>query len=113
MNTLSIEGWTKRTNEKSSDPGGTLHFRVADKYHRAMEKAEGVLQLNGGGERLIDVDIKSLELETASEYGEIADIKFRVYLGREYQRGQFHLVARRLGDNALVYSNAVMVDQLG
>ena len=43
MNTLSIEGWSKRSTDNRSQPGGILHFRVDEKCHRAMERAEQVL----------------------------------------------------------------------
>lgn len=113
MNTLSIEGWCKAGSDAKSVPGGLLHFRVAEEYHRAMETAEEALQSNPGGEQYIDVDMATLEFDAAPEYGDIADPRFRVYLGRAYQRGHFHLVARRASDDAMIYSNAVMIDQLG
>ena len=90
-----------------------LRFRVAEKYHCAMERAEEALQINRGGEQFIDVDLATLELDAAPEYGDIADPRFRVYLGSADQRGHFHLVARRANDDALIYSNSVMIDQLG
>ncbi|CAD5202420.1 hypothetical protein [Pseudomonas sp. FEN] len=42
-----------------------------------------------------------------------ADSQFRVYLSARDQRGQLHLVGHRESDGSLVYSNAVMIDQLG
>ena len=113
MNTLSIEGWSKRSTDNRSQPGGILHFRVDEQCHRAMERAEQALQFNMSGEQIIDVDRETLELAAAAEYGEITDTKFRVYLGGDDHRGHFHLVARRVSDDALVYSNSVMIDQLG
>ena len=113
MNTLSIEGWCKPTRDTASQPQGLLRFRVAEKYHCAMERAEEALQINQSGEQFIDVDPKTLELDAAPEYGEVASPRFRVYLGRSDQRGHFHLVARRASDDALIYSNSVMIDQLG
>lgn len=113
MNTLSIEGWSKGRTDESSQGGGLLHFRVAEKYHRALERAEEALQINLGGEQYIDVGLESLELHAAPEYGDIVDTRFRVYLSRNDQRGHFHLVGRRSSDDALIYSNSVMVEQLG
>ena len=113
MNTLTIEGWCKTADDAKSSSIGTLHFRVDEAYHREMAEAEEALQGGSGGDHWIDVDAKTLELQTPESCGELADCRFRVYLGREDGRGNFHLVARRVNDQALVYSNAVMIDQLG
>lgn len=47
------------------------------------------------------------------EIGDLVQYQYRVYRDEKFNRGQFHLVARRKSDNSLVYINPVMVDQLG
>ncbi|MOA19951.1 hypothetical protein D3C78_1403630 [compost metagenome] len=64
-------------------------------------------------EVMVDVDVASLDLVLPEGYGPLSDCQFRVYLGGEDQRGQFHLVGHRASDGSLIYSNAVMIDQLG
>lgn len=113
MNTLTIEGWCKPDAAGASIPIGELHFRVDEEYHTLMEQAEENMAKNHEPETLIDVDINTMELQTSNECGELTDCKFRVYLTPDDDRGHFHLVAKRASDNALVYSNAVMIDQLG
>ncbi|MCY1558702.1 hypothetical protein D9M68_956600 [compost metagenome] len=53
-----------------------------------------------------------MELSTPEECGPLSDIQWRVYLDAD-ERGQFHLVGHRASDGGLVYTNAVMIDQLG
>lgn len=113
MNTLTIEGWCKPDAGARSQPIGMLHFRVAENYHLLMEQAEETMQQSQENEQLIDVDIDTMELETPAVIGSLTDCQYRVYLGPDDQRGRFHLVAHRASDNALVYSNSVMIDQLG
>ena len=113
MNTLSIDGWRKPDANAKSIPIGELHFRVHEKYHLMMEKAEQELAETHQPEAFIDVDKDTMELETPNDCGDLVNCRFRVYLDDFDHRGHFHLVAERAGDHSLVYSNAVMVDQLG
>jgi len=46
-------------------------------------------------------------------FGPLSECKWRVYIGGEEGRGQFHLVGYSAEDGCLIYSNAVMVDLLG
>jgi len=113
MNTLSVEGWNKPNPNALSIPIGLLNFRVSEKYHLLLEQAEDEMELSHEPERFIDVDMETMELETPAECGALTDCQLRVYLDKHEHRGQFHLVAHRASDNSLVYSNAVMIDQLG
>jgi len=52
-------------------------------------------------------------LVTPQECGPLSDCRLRVYLSAGDERGQFHLVGHRASDGSLIYTNAVMIDQLG
>jgi hypothetical protein len=112
MNTLTIEGWHKPASDKKSIPMGEFHFRVNEPDHLRLEQAEERLQQSDEKEVFIDVDMSTMELVPPEECGPLADCQLRVYLSAD-QRGQFHLVGHRQSDGTLVYTNAVMVDQLG
>ena len=125
MNTLIIEGWCKRIGDEKSTPLGQLEFYVSEPTHLRLEKAEE--RLNKAQESheeeesmrsretevMIDADMATLNLVMPAGYGPLSDCQFRVYLGGEDQRGQFHLVGHLASDGSLIYSNAVMIDQLG
>jgi len=49
-------------------------------------------------------------LKLPEGYGPLSDCQMRVYIHNE--RGQFHLVGHRASDGSLIYSNAVLIDQL-
>lgn len=112
MNTLTIEGWCKARGASQSMPMGQIHFHVNEADHLRLEQAEERLQQTHEPEAMLDVDMSTLELETPEECGPLSDCQLRVYLSPD-QRGQFHLVGHRASDGSLVYTNAVMVDQLG
>ncbi|BFM18500.1 hypothetical protein R50073_46830 [Maricurvus nonylphenolicus] len=113
MNTLSVEGWHKPDMNSPSIPIGLLNFRVSEQYHLLLERAEDEMEQTHEPERFIDIDMDSMELETPAECGALKDCQLRVYLDQREHRGQFHLIAHRASDDSLVYSNAVMIDQLG
>lgn len=113
MNTLTIEGWCKISDDKKSTPIGLIHFHVDDDSHLRMEEAEERLQNTHEAEIMIDVDMSNMELETPEECGPLSDCRLRVYLSSADQRGYFHLVGHRGSDGSLIYTNSVMVDQLG
>lgn len=113
MNTMTIDGWCKTSAEQKSTPIGLIHFHVDDESHLRMEEAEQQLQETHESEIMIDVDMSSLELETPKECGPLSDCQLRVYLNSEDQRGFFHLVGHRANDGSLIYTNSVMVEQLG
>nr|WP_319527900.1 hypothetical protein [Pseudomonas laurentiana] len=113
MNTLTIEGWCKTSSEAVPIELGQIHFHVSGADHVRLEQAEEQLKKNNAPEVMVDVDISQMELIMPPECGPLSDCQFRVYLSARDQRGQFHLVGHRATDGALVYSNAVMVDQLG
>ncbi|MCM2318765.1 MAG: hypothetical protein NDI93_05475 [Pseudomonas sp.] len=125
MNTLSIEGWCKRSDDEKSTPMGIIQFYVDEPTHLLLEKAEERLNKardehataeslrSPKTEEMVDVDLATLGLVMPEGCGPLSDCQFRVYLGGEGQRGQFHLVGHLASDGSLIYSNAVMIDQLG
>ncbi|MBT8766979.1 hypothetical protein [Metapseudomonas boanensis] len=113
MNTLTIKGWCKTSDAQKSTPMGDIHFRVNEADHLRLEEAEERLQETHEPEAMIDVDMSTMELITPDECGPLADCQLRVYLSADDQRGQFHLVGHRASDGSLIYTNAVMIDQLG
>ncbi|MDO8697397.1 MAG: hypothetical protein Q7J74_09840 [Pseudomonas sp.] len=113
MNTLNIEGWCKTGADKHSTPMGFINFHVSEADHLRLEQAEAELQTAETPELMVAADMSTLNLETPQECGPLADCQYRVYLSSNDHRGQFHLVGHRASDGSLVYTNAVMVDQLG
>lgn len=125
MNTLSIEGWCKRSDDEKSTPVGYIQFYVSEPTHLLLEEAsehlnrakdaheeEGSMRSQENAV-MVDVDMATLDLVLPESCGPLSDCQFRVYLGGEDQRGQFHLVGHLASDGSLIYSNAVMIDQLG
>ena len=111
MNTLTIEGWCKTGEDQKSTQIGSFHFRVDEDSHLRLEQAEERLQDSHESEAMIDIDMENMELQTPEQCGPLADCQLRVYL--KDQRGHFHLVGHRASDGSLIYTNSVMVDQLG
>lgn len=112
MNTLTIEGWCKARGAATSTSMGQFQFHVSEPEHLRLERAEEHLQKTREPEIMVDADVTTMALSTPDECGPLADIQWRVYLDAD-ERGQFHLVGHRASDGSLVYTNAVMVDQLG
>lgn len=125
MNTLSIEGWRKRSGDAKSTPVGVIQFYVSEPTHLLLEQAEERLgkarDTHEADESMrsretgimVDVDVATLGLVMPADCGPLSDCQFRVYLGGEDMRGQFHLVGHLASDGSLIYTNAVMIDQLG
>lgn len=111
MSTLTIEGWCKTGNDSQPIPIENIHFYLSGADHLRLEQAEERLQQTHEREALVEVDMSTLELELPQGYGPLSDCSLRVYLDAE-ERGQFHLVGHRASDGSLVYSNAVLIDQL-
>ncbi|MEK1907051.1 MAG: hypothetical protein AAAB13_14840 [Pseudomonas sp.] len=111
MSSFSIEGWCKTGTEKST-PTGMIDFYLDGVYHQHLERAEEHLQKTHEREALVDVDMETLELKLPEDCGPLSDCKLRVYLRPSDQRGQFHLVGHRASDGSLIYTNAVLIDQL-
>lgn len=111
MNALTIDGWCKISGEQKSTPVGDIHFYINGPIHLRLEQAEERLQKTHEPEVMVDVDMNSIDLIIPEGYGPLSDCQLRVYLTD--QRGQFHLVGHRASDGSLIYTNAVMVDQLG
>ncbi|WP_454834146.1 MULTISPECIES: hypothetical protein [Pseudomonas] len=110
MSTLTIEGWCKPSPDQKSIPIGEIHFYVDGPLHLRLEQAEERLQKSHEREAMVDVDMNSMELILPEGYGPLSDCQMRVYLHDE--RGQFHLVGHRASDGSLIYTNAVLIDQL-
>lgn len=114
MNTLTVEGWCKTSDTQSPIPLEQIRFHINERCHRQLEAAEEELRHTQAVEKFVDVDMRELRLQTPAACGPLADCQLRVYLGgMDNSRGQFHLVGHRASDDSLVYTNAVMVDQLG
>lgn len=113
MNTLTLEGWCKSEGASKSTPIESIHFSVSDQTHIQLEEVEERLKTTRDPEAFVDVDMRTMELETSTDCGPLCDCKLRVYLSPEDERGHFHLVGHKASDGSLVYTNAVMVDTLG
>ncbi|WP_433737171.1 hypothetical protein [Pseudomonas putida] len=110
MSALTIEGWCKPRADQKSTPTGEIHFFVDGPLHQRLEEAEERLQSTHEREAMVDVDFDTLELRVPEGYGPLSDCQMRVYL--HHERGQFHLVGHRASDGSLIYTNAVLIDQL-
>ena len=110
MSRLTIEGWCKINGAQKSTPVGEIDFYVDGPLHLRLEQAEERLQKTHEKEAMVDVDMSTLELVLPEGYKPLSDCQMRVYIHNE--RGQFHLVGHRASDGSLVYSNAVLIDQL-
>ncbi|EXF93462.1 hypothetical protein HK44_007190 [Pseudomonas fluorescens HK44] len=110
MSALTIEGWCKISGNQKSTPVGDIHFNVDGPLHVRLEQAEEHLQKTHEREAMVDVDMETMDLILPEGYGPLSDCQMRVYLHDE--RGQFHLVGHRASDSSLIYTNAVLIDQL-
>ena len=113
MDTLTVEGWCEKSGVDKPVPLEKIRFHISAACHRELEAAEDELHKTKAPEKFIEVDMAALALEMPAAVGPLSDCRFRVYLGPLDGRGQFHLVGHRASDNDLVYTNPVMVDQLG
>lgn len=115
MNTLSIEGWCKPGDQQMSTPIGLIEFHVPEADHLRLEKAEAQLGQTHTAETMVDLDISDLSLIMPEGCAPLTDCQYRVFLSSvsSEPRGQFHLVGHREGDGSLIYTSAVMIDQLG
>lgn len=112
MSSFSIEGWCKSPGAKHSIPIEHIEFYLNGDDHLHLEQAEEHLQQSHEKEIMVAVNLATLDLHMPVGYGPLADCKLRVYLRKDDQRGQFHLVGHRFNDGSLIYSNAVLIDQL-
>lgn len=112
MDILDIEGWCKVPGEQQPVRIERMAFWVTSDCHTRMEAAEEELLASGGKEIFVDADPETLKLETTPDCGPLTDCQFRVYINSSDHRGHFHLVGHRAMDQGLVYSSAVMVDQI-
>jgi hypothetical protein len=112
MSSLSIEGWRETDSTQKSTPLEQIHFYPSGVDHPRLEQAEVHLQKTHEPETMVDVDMATLDLKLPSDFGHLSDCKLRAYLCPDDQRGQFHLVGHRASDGSLIYTNAVLIDQL-
>lgn len=112
MSSFSIEGWRKANGADRSTPMEHIDFYLSGLDHLHLEQAEEYLQKSHQRETTVDVDLATLNLSLPHECGALADCNLRVYLRPGDQRGQFHLVGHLLSDGSLIYSNAILIDQL-
>lgn len=113
MDNLTVDGWCKAPGAKKPIPLEDVRFHISPDCHLALEAAEEELLLTEAPEKFLDVDLDALKLEMPPEVGLLSDCRLRVYLGPPDSRGQFHIVGHRASDSSLVYTNPVMIDQLG
>lgn len=114
MNTFNLESWCKPQGAAKSQPMGLMTFRVSEDAHLKMEAAEDQMTQDSKAHEMdIPVDIDSLELQLPPDCEALSDAAFHVYRHAHEGRSHFFLTGHRASDGALVYSNAVLVDQLG
>ncbi|MCP8478422.1 hypothetical protein NK639_22940 [Pseudomonas sp. ZM24] len=112
MSAMTLEGWCKTSASQKPTPLEDIHFFLSDNDHLRLEQAEEYLQNSETRDVMVDADLDSLDLKMPEGYGPLADCKFRVYLSNADRRGHFHLVGHRASDGSLIYTNAVLIDQL-
>ncbi|MGE9762222.1 hypothetical protein [Pseudomonas sp. PDM20] len=111
MSTFTIEGWCKAGNEQKAVALEGIHFCLNGNDHLLLEQAQERLQRTREPDVMVYINLATLELRLPPGYGPLSDCGMRVYLDST-QRGQFHLVGHRASDGSLIYSNAVLIDQL-
>ncbi len=112
MSAMTLEGWCKTTAEQKPTPLEDIRFNITDEDRLHLEQAEVYLQENDQKEMMVDADLTTLDVHMPDGVGPLADCMFRVYLGGAEHRGQFHLVGHTARDGSLIYTNAVLIDQL-
>lgn len=81
--------------------------------HLKLEKLEESMQAEGGSETYLDCG-REVDITNSDNIRDVSDWRVRVFLSRDdVRRGMFHLVGQRHSDQSVIYSNTVMVDQLG
>jgi len=109
---MTLEGWCKTSADQKPTPLEDIHFFVSDADHLRLEQAEEYLQNSGKHDIMVDADLDDLDLKMPDGYGPLSDCQYRVYLNQSDHRGHFHLVGHRASDGSLIYTNAVLIDQL-
>lgn len=110
MSTLTIQGWCDNNGDQKPTSVGDIHFYVDGPLHLRLEQAEERLQKTQEPEAMVDVDMATMDLIMPQGYDPLSDCKMRVYL--HHDRGQFHLVGHLASDASLIFTNAVLIDQL-
>lgn len=113
MQNLDLEAWRKPSLDSQSEPINNIRFYVDQETHIKLEKAEEEIANSDIQEKFVDANEGTLELSSPDAISKLKDIQFRVYRDNTFDRGQFHLVAKDSANNDIIYTNAVMVDQLG
>jgi hypothetical protein len=112
MSAMTLEGWCKTTAEQKPTPLEDIRFNITDDDRLHLEQAEVYLQENDQKEMMVDADLTTLDVHMPDGVGPLADCLFRVYLGGAEHRGPFHRVGHTARDGSLIYTNAVLIDQL-
>ncbi len=106
---LSVDTFLKSTPEAKSDVVGRTTITVDEEGFRQLEKLEESLKSSGSEELLAPVHEAAIQAEVPADLGEIRDQKVRIFLGEDGETGQFHLVAKRVDDEALVYTEPTII----
>ena len=106
---LSLEAWEESSKSDQSEEVGTIRLEIGDREFRSLERMENELKQSENREAFLNVSPQTLSLQTPGHCGPLSDCKIRVYLREEDDTGHFHLVGRRAENDALIYTNAVMV----
>jgi hypothetical protein len=106
---LTLETWHRPMRAGQSKEIGMTRLEIDERHYRRLEEAERKLRESERKEAFVDLEQGDVDLQPPRKCGSLADCRIRVYLRDDDDSGHFHLVGRRSHDDALVYTNSVMV----
>ena len=106
---LTLETWHKPQRARRSEEIGITRLEIDEHQYRRLEEVELELRSSDAKEAFLDLQDDDVILQPPAKCGSLADCRLRVYLRDDDDSGLFHLVGRRAKDDALVYTNSVMV----
>jgi hypothetical protein len=106
---LTLDTWYKPKRARQSEAIGITRLAIDEAQYRRLEQAELELKQSARQEMFLDLEQGDIDLQPPEGYGALADCKLRLYLRDADDSGHFHLVGRRAQDDALVYTNSVLV----
>ena len=106
---LTLETWHKPKRAQQSEEIGITHLQIDERQYRRLEEAELELKHSGRQETFLQLEEEDIDLQPPQGLGTLTDCKLRLYLREADDSGHFHLVGRRAQDDALVYTNSVLV----
>lgn len=106
---LILETWHKPKQAKHSEEIGITRLHIDENQYRRLEQAELELKQSDCQEAFLDLEEEDIDLQPPQGFGALADCKIRLYLREADDSGHFHLVGRRAQDDALIYTNSVLV----